>query len=355
MRALISTRELIKVCACLTQFVCFVCVSVGGGGLLPLTSLHARAHTLKHTLLSLHMLAQTRTAAHASPQSIAESCVESGDPSDVCVCREPSPGAEGACAALTHTPPDDVVCSGECSGGACTCAVMFNVIDPETSCTDVCESSNMDCVGRNGDGGRSYNRACEWYYTGAQVKSCDVKGDNDDVCVCRERATSGPSDTPAVPPTHSPTNPLPTAAPTAAPTNAPTFSPASLPTLPTVIAPPPTTPAPTESACSAVPRSSSGTGPYADRLCLDQCTSDAFGVSTCVCAASIRRIPTPSGSCTSMCQLFGMTCVGRHSDGPSYDRCRYYNLNRSPTPSSEFCDATGDNDDVCICQKVTLP
>jgi hypothetical protein len=45
-----------------------------------------------------------------------------------------------------------------------------------------------------------------------------------------------------------------------------------------------------------------------------------------------------------------MTCVGRHSDGPSYDRCRYFNLNRSPT--TETCDATGDNDDVCICRQV---
>ena len=53
--------------------------------------------------------------------------------------------------------------------------------------TDMCDDNDMDCVARNGDGGRSGGRACEWYYTGAQSKSCSIAGDLDDVCVCQSR------------------------------------------------------------------------------------------------------------------------------------------------------------------------
>ena len=191
----------------------------------------------------------------------SKACGVTTDSKDVCVCRAPAPSAPAACASVELT-SNDVVCGGECDiDGQCTCAAMFNDITHfGSTCNDVCNSFDMDCVGRNGDGGRSFNRACEWYYTGLQSKSCSVAGDTDDVCSCRARVTptaligtgSVGNEAPAIPPA--------TQAPVTAATPPPTFS-------------APTTGAPTLSACSGVPMSSTATsGPWADVVCREACS-----------------------------------------------------------------------------------
>jgi hypothetical protein len=93
----------------------------------------------------------------------SKACGVTTDSKDVCVCRAPAPSAVEACAHVTLA-PEDVVCGGECTNGQCTCAAMFsNIFAFGQTCDAVCNSFDMDCVGRNGDGATSFNRACEWY------------------------------------------------------------------------------------------------------------------------------------------------------------------------------------------------
>jgi hypothetical protein len=193
----------------------------------------------------------------------SKTCGVTTDSKDVCVCRAPAPSAPAACASVVLM-SNDVVCGGECDvDGQCACTAMFNDITHfGSTCNDVCNSFDMDCVGRNGDGGRSFNRACEWYYAGLQAKSCSVAGDTDDVCSCRARAVTPPT---VLIGSDSVGNEVPDI-------------PSATPPPVTAATPPPTTTAPSTgalplSACSGVPRSSTATsGPWADVVCRETCS-----------------------------------------------------------------------------------
>eukprot|EP00035_Acanthoeca_spectabilis_P035707 m.35896 g.35896 ORF g.35896 m.35896 type:complete len:347 (+) comp7503_c0_seq1:138-1178(+) len=238
------------------------------------------------------------------------------------------------------------VCRNECNtitAGQCTCAFAIRNIPPGGSCTTVCQGFAMTCSGRHSDAG-SDNR-CAHFDAGVLEEQCDATGDDDDVCIC-----SKPSASPALP---TPTS-IPTTAPTTAPMP-PTLTPISESPTPTPTKAPSVTSAPTPfptttptavleiTGCGSVVL----TG-YDDAICRDECNTITLG--ECSCAFALRNIP-PGGSCITVCHGFDMICVSRHSDASSADRCAHFTAGINV----EQCDATGDDDDVCVCSKPVSP
>eukprot|EP00038_Savillea_parva_P001210 m.102287 g.102287 ORF g.102287 m.102287 type:complete len:1309 (-) comp10432_c0_seq1:81-4007(-) len=150
--------------------------------------------------------------------------------------------------------------------------------------------------------------------------------DPDRVSICGYilNATASPTTAPpSTAPSPAPTTPNPTAVPTTA---VPTMSPTTYPTA-------------TPDTCSLLTINTQA----GDRICGDTC-----GATYCVCAALFDAIPA-GDSCNDMCARGGLQCVGRHGDSSretSADQgCLYYNQGSN----AESCDATGDDDDVCVC------
>lgn len=198
---------------------------------------------------------------------------------------------------------------------------MFKPIPAGWSCTTICASFGLDCLRRHSDG---FNPRCQHFNTNSRIEECsEVQPDDDDVCVCK---------TP--PPTAAPTQ-QPTLAPSAAPTQAPTLAPTAPTATPTAAPTASPTSAPTLATACTVLRDS----PMVQEVCDDVCVD-----GVCNCAAVFK--PIPSGwSCSTVCQSFGLTCVGRHSD--SYNpRCKNYFSN---SMVEECADVQNDNDDVCVC------
>mmetsp|Transcript_24350 Transcript_24350/g.72829 ORF Transcript_24350/g.72829 Transcript_24350/m.72829 type:complete len:1194 (+) Transcript_24350:117-3698(+) len=138
--------------------------------------------------------------------------------------------------------------------------------------------------------------------------------------------TTTPSTAPTEPPTHAP-SPSPTNPPSTSPTTVPTGVPTSHPTV-----------SPTLSTCADISLSAN------DIVCADDCFNTVSG--QCSCAVMFDDIPA-GGSCTSVCASHGMACARRYSDGPQGNEC----VNFETNGVTESCDATGDDDDVCVCSR----
>ena len=112
-----------------------------------------------------------------------------------------------------------------------------------------------------------------------------------------------------------------------------------LPSVPTPSrAPSAPTPAPSNAPTSASACAGVTLNP-GDAFCDDYCAG-----GSCVCAVLARSIPA-GDSCNDVCAAAGLTCIRRHSDAGSRNRCAYYEAGTRV----ENCGGTGDNDDVCVC------